>query len=141
MIQRIQSVYLLLGTLLLALFVGLGNEWVNAATSLHASVPWVVYVLATITGLVSFVALLLYKDRARQAQAISYAQWLSLALILVVVAAMGMLSFGSQEGVLPSSLTAYLKLLMPVAAYVFFSLARRAVQKDIALLRSVDRLR
>ena len=35
----------------------------------------------------------------------------------------------------------YLTLLLPIVAYVFLRLARRGVEKDIALVRSMDRLR
>ncbi len=141
MIQRIQSVYLLVATLLLASFVAMGGASVTSLAAIHASIPLVVYVLAAATGLVGLAALLLYKDRARQVRVITAAQWLDLALILVVVVTMGMRRFGGEtEAVVPSMIT-YVVLLVPVAAYVMFSLGRRAVQKDIALVRSVDRLR
>jgi hypothetical protein len=41
----------------------------------------------------------------------------------------------------PASTSVYLTLLMPIVAYVFLRLARRGVEKDIALVRSMDRLR
>ena len=142
MIQRIQSVYLFFGALLLALVVVFSNAWTSTVVALHTSLPWVVYALSAVGGLIGFVAVFLYKDRKMQAQAIAVAQWLDLALILVLVAALGMFSFGgSQQSTLPSSAMTYVVLLMPAAAYILFSLARRAVRKDIELVRSMDRLR
>lgn len=141
MIQRIQSVYLFFGALLLALVVVFSNAWTSTVVALHTSLPWVVYALSAVGGLIGFVAVFLYKDRKMQAQAIAVAQWLDLALILVLVAALGMFSFGSEQSTLPSSAMTYVVLLMPAAAYILFSLARRAVRKDIELVRSMDRLR
>ena len=141
MIQRIQSVYLFFGALLLALVVVFSNAWTSTVVALHTSLPWVVYALSAVGGLIGFVAVFLYKDRKMQAQAIAVAQWLDLALILVLVAALGMYSFGSEQSTLPSSAMTYVVLLMPAAAYILFSLARRAVRKDIELVRSMDRLR
>ena len=141
MIQRIQSVYLFFGALLLALVVVFSNAWTSPVVALHTSLPWVVYALSAVGGLIGFVAVFLYKDRKMQAQAIAVARWLDLALILVLVAALGMFSFGSEQSTLPSSAMTYVVLLMPAAAYILFSLARRAVRKDIELVRSMDRLR
>ena len=141
MIQRIQSVYLLLGGLLLSSFVVLASAWTRTAATVHASLPWAIYVLSVVDGLIGFVAVVLYKDRQTQVRVIAIVQWLDLALILVLVAVLGILSFRSDQDALSSSMTTYAVLLMPVASYILFGLARRAVSKDIELVRSADRLR
>ena len=141
MIQRIQSVYLFFGALLLALVVVFSNAWASTVAALHTSLPWVVYALSAVGGLIGFVAVFLYKDRKMQARSIAVAQWLDLAVILVLVAALLMFSVGSEQNALPSSAMTYVVLLMPAAAYILFSLARRAVRNDIEIVRSMDRLR
>ena len=141
MIQRIQSVYLFIGALLLALVVVFSDMWMGSLAVLHASLPWVVYMLAAVGGLIGFAAVLLYNDRKKQVRIIASVQWLTLGLVLLLVVALGMLSFRSEQVELPSSVMTYVVLLMPVGAYILFSLARRAVRKDIELVRSMDRLR
>ena len=141
MIQRIQSVYLFFGALLLALVVVFSNAWTSTVVALHTSLPWVVYALSAVGGLIGFVAVCLFKDRKMQARLISVVQWLDLALILVLVATLGMFSFGSEQSTMQSPAMNYAVLLMPVAAYILFGLARRAVRKDIELVHSIDRLR
>ena len=141
MIQRIQSVYLFFGALFLALIVVFSNAWMDAAAALHTLLPWVVYALSAVGGLIGFVAVFLYKDRKMQARIVTAAQWLDLALIIVLVAALGMFTFGSEQSAPPPSAMAYVVLLLPAGAYILFGLARRAVKKDIDLVRSMDRLR
>ena len=141
MIQRIQSVYLFFGALLLTLVVIFSNAWMGTVVALHTLLPLVVYALSAVGGFIGFAAVFLYKDRKMQAKLIAVVQWLALALVLVLVAALGMFSFGSEQSAPAPSAMTYLVLLTPAAAYILFSLARRAVRKDIELVRSMDRLR
>ncbi len=140
MIQRIQSVYLFFGALLLVLVVIFSNAWMGTVLALHTSLSWVVFASSALGGLIGFATVFLYKDRKMQTRLIAFAQWLDLALIFVLVAALGMFTLGSEQSPPPSAMS-YLVLLLPVAAYILFSLARRAVRKDIELVRSMDRLR
>ncbi len=141
MIQRIQSIYLFGGALLLALFVGASGEWTVVVAATHAALPWVAYTLSSIGGLLGFVAVFLYKNRTTQAKVVSGAQWLNLILILVLAACLGMMSLGNGGGDFSTSGMTYVMLLLPFVAYVLFSLASRAVRKDVELVRSADRLR
>jgi len=141
MIQRIQSVYLFFGALLLALVVIFSNAWMGTVVALHTSLSWVVFALSALGGLFGFATVFLYKDRKMQTRLIAIAQWIDLALIFVLVAALGMFTFGSEQSApLPSAMS-YVVLLLPLAAYILLSLARRAVRKDIEIVRSMDRLR
>ncbi len=138
MIQRIQSLYLLVAAALVITFLSLGNVW---AVGLEEAFPWVspvVLVVGGLTVLVTLGAVFLYKDRARQRTVIAAAQWLDLALVLVLVGVLVALAFGEGAPVPPS---AVVTALLPFGAYVFLRLARRGVEKDIALVRSMDRLR
>ena len=141
MIQRIQSVYLFIGALLLALVVVFSDMWMEPVAALHPWLPWMVYGLAAVGGLIGFAVVLLYKDRKKQARIIAVVQWLTLGLALVLVVVLAMLSFRSEQTEFSTSAMTYVVLLMPAAAYTLFSLARRAVKNDIELVRSMDRLR
>lgn len=138
MIQRIQTLYLVLAALLLALFVGLGSEWAAAIAVESAWLGWVGYGLAVATALVALVAVGLFKNRPLQRRVIYAAQWLDLALVVVVL--VGLFVFTDSEApTAPVGL--YLVALQPIVAYVFLRMARQRVTADIEVVRSMDRLR
>ena len=138
MIQRIQTLYLVTGALLLALFVALGDVWAGAIAE---SVSWlglVGYALAGVTALVALVAVGLYKNRELQSRVILAAQWLDLVVVVVVLVGLYMTA-DSAAPQAPVGL--YLVALQPVAAYVLLRLARQGVVRDIQTVRSMDRIR
>ena len=69
-----------------------------------------------------------------------FPQWLDLALVILLVGSLAAINVGD-DVVLAADASLYLTLLLPVVAYVMLRLARRGVEKDIALVRSMDRLR
>lgn len=140
MIQRIQSLYLLFGAALVVLFLVLGEAW---QTTLAPAYPWLTptaLVVGGLAALASLVAVFFYKDRGTQRKIILAAQWLNLALVVVLLGSLLALGLGDETGVVVGP-SVYLVLLLPLVAYVMLRLARRGVEKDIALVRSMDRLR
>lgn len=136
MIQRIQSLYLLLAGVLLVVFAVFADLW---SAGIAASAAWLGPLglgLAGLAAAVSFVAVALFKDRARQRQIIRVAQ---IATLLTVAAAVGGLFLRDPEAA--TSQGAYLLALAPVVAYVLLRLAQRGVDADIQLVKSMDRLR
>lgn len=138
MIQRIQSLYLGAGALLLVLFVALGDTWAATIAAEYAWLGTLGYVLAGVTALVALVAVFLYKDRERQRGVIHLAQWLDLALCVVVLVGF-YLAFDSSDFAAPAGY--YLVALQPIVAYLLLRLARQRVVADIAKVRSMDRIR
>ena len=138
MIQRIQTLYLALAALLLALFVGLAGGWVEAIAADSAWLGWLGYGLAVVTAVVALVAVGLYKNRALQRRVIYAAQWLDLALVVVVLAGLFVVT-DPDAPTAPVGL--YLVALQPIAAYIFLRLARQRVTADIEVVKSMDRLR
>lgn len=138
MIQRIQSLYLVAGALLLALFVALGSTWAAAIAQEQAWLGTLGYVLAGVTALVALVAVFLYKNRPLQRKVIYAAQWLDLALVVVVLVGF-YLAFDSGDFVAPVGY--YLVALQPIVAYVLLRMARQRVTADLELVRSMDRIR
>lgn len=141
MIQRLQSLYLLFGALFAGLFLVIGDAWYAAVGPAY---PWaipVATILCALTVLVALGAVFLYKDRPKQRKVIQVAQWLDLGLVFVTVGALGALALGDGSGLGAEATPVYLVVLLPVVAYVFLRLALRGVEKDIALVRSMDRLR
>jgi divalent metal cation (Fe/Co/Zn/Cd) transporter len=141
MIQRLQSLYLLFAALFVTLFLVFGEVWYTVVAAFYPWVTPVALALGGLTALVALVAVFLYKNRQAQRKAILAAQWLDLAFVLVLVGAIVGILLSDDVALGPASTSVYLTLLMPIVAYVFLRLARRGVEKDIALVRSMDRLR
>lgn len=141
MIQRIQTVYLVLGILALAGLLLVDALWTGPAAATYAWFAPGVLIVAGIAALTAAVAIFLYKDRSRQKQVVVGAQFLVLLQAIVLYGGLymaGTLSVRTPEGI---SIERVIGLLLPILAYVFFALARRSIQKDIELVRSMDRLR
>jgi hypothetical protein len=142
MIQRLQSLYLLLAAMLLIVFMVVGDGWRIVAAMVY---PWIGPVATILAGIIAATALLavfLYKDRQRQRQVVSVAQWLDLVLVLLLVGVMVVMNL--REDVSwerDAMLTGYISALLPFIAYILLRLARQGIEKDIALVRSMDRLR
>ena len=141
MIQRIQTVYLVLGAVaLLALFLFEG-VWQGAAAESQAWFTPTVLITSGLAALVALAAVFLYKTRPKQRQVIVFAQVLTVLHIVMLYGGLYLadaLYVRTAAGVDVNMLIA---LLLPVVAYILFFLARRAVTKDIELVRSMDRLR
>lgn len=138
MIQRIQSLYLVAGALLLALFVALGETWAAAIAAELAWLGMLGYVLAGLTALVALVSVFLYKNRELQRTVIYAAMWLDLSLVVVVLVGF-YLAFDSGDFVAPVGY--YLVAMQPIVAYVLLRMARQRVIADIQMVRSMDRIR
>ncbi|OZC02484.1 DUF4293 family protein [Rubricoccus marinus] len=136
MIQRIQTLYLLVAGTLLVLFAVFADAW---AAPIAANMAWLGtagLVLAAIAAAIAFIAAVLYKDRKRQRRIIQAAQVVDLLVVAVAVGGLFL-----REGDAPLATGGILLALAPVLAYVILRLAQRGVDKDIALVRSMDRLR
>ncbi len=138
MIQRIQTLYLVAGALLLALFVALGSTWAAAIAEAQAWLGTLGYVLAGVTAVAALVAVGLYKNRDLQRRVILVAQWLDLALVIVVLVGL-YLAFDSSDFEAPVGY--YLVALQPIVAYLLLRMARQRVSADIEMVRSMDRIR
>jgi phosphoglycerol transferase MdoB-like AlkP superfamily enzyme len=142
MIQRVQSLFLLFAAALVAAFLTIGDVWRTIVATVY---PWVgplTLVLGLIVIAVSLLAVFLYKDRVRQRKVVLAAQTLDLVLVLVLVAVMVIVNLREDLLWEPAAMqTAYITALLPFGAYVFLRLARHGIEKDIALVKSMDRLR
>ena len=141
MIQRLQTIWLLLAVAALVVFVTQSEAWTGGALAAITWLPTAGYALAVLTALVAAFAVFFYKDRKRQRAVVLAAQWLDVLLVLALAAAVGLVAFGGEaaaDALLPAQAVT---LILPVGAYVFLRLARRGVEKDIKLVKSMDRIR
>lgn len=140
MIQRIQTVYLLVGAIACAvpLVVGvapLGGEATPWVGTLRTSL----FVLASTLGIA---AIFLFGKRQVQASLVLWAQVVA-ALSLLFLAGASLLYSAEGAGIesLVGTGAATAATAAPLVALVLYGLARRAIKADVKLVKSMDRLR
>ncbi len=144
MIQRVQSIYLSIATLLSGGLVFLLNLWENEQESKFFVIDSfgsgnialiAMSVLFFVSAILTFVIIFKFKDRQLQFV-------LGRLTILINFILLGVLVYFSQN--LSGEITVSEKgigLLIPIFTIVFVVLANKAIKKDEELVKSVDRLR
>ncbi|WP_369048976.1 DUF4293 domain-containing protein [Tenacibaculum sp. UWU-22] len=144
MIQRIQSIYLLLASFVSGGLVFFIDLWVNGnqtkvfVCDLFSSdlfIKKIIPVLFFISALLSFITIFLFKDRKLQFV-------LGRLNMLINLFLLGILIYVSQ--MLPGEVSISEKgigMFLPVIVVLLLVLANRAIKKDEDLVKSVDRLR
>jgi hypothetical protein len=150
-IQRIQTVYLLVAAGVLGLFLGLVDFWgplVDAAAAGSSAgdaspgpARTAVLVVAGLVAAAALVAVFLYRDRDRQGMVVGGTMIADLMLSLAMMAAVGYTLLGAADPLSERSWPQACVALIPVAPHRLLHLARRGVRKDVELIRSMDRLR
>lgn len=154
MIQRIQSVYLLITSLLTGnLFFSSMGKIANeegmfelkflGLTRITESQPsevvfstWPLMLLIALTTLVSLVSIFLYKNRFTQIRICG----LNIVL-LAGLTGLSLYTLHSLASSIEGSLSYTFAIFLPLIGIVLTILAIRAIGRDEALIRSVDRLR
>lgn len=154
MIQRIQSVYLLLSAICsivcLSLPVGryvsdgllsatMYNLWIASAADgsrMLTSAP--LFVILLLAAAVSLYTIFIYKNRKQQIRLSSFSSLLIVGWY-VVYAAIAMLCGGADAGGAVFSPSVYGAL--PAAALILNLMASRAIRADERLVRAADRIR
>lgn len=159
MIQRVQTLYLLLATIFtgLLLFVPLASSDIS---NMHADLTaWGIYVtdmtnnglitqvlshswfgiLLTLTTLLPFATIFLYKNRKRQ-------MLLCIVEIILLAVSAGLLIYLQQTDMLIEEMAQPKFVLLSQSGLLLLSIvsvwiARRRIAKDEALVRSLDRIR
>ena len=156
MIQRIQTLYLLLATALmsLTLFLPLATIWTGTedivvkafsvdVKSFSFALPLPLYmgIILSITTLLPFVTIFLFKRRMAQIR-------LCVSEIVLLIGSAAFIALYCYRlcdilSELTNNLifTLGFAALMPVVAIIFIVLAMRGVARDEALVRSLDRIR
>jgi hypothetical protein len=139
-IQRIQTVYLALAGVSFILLLLVGHVFEGVAADTLGWFTPAVAVLAGITALGSITTIFLYTDRQRQRSAVVSLQFLA---VLTMAAYYGGRFMVGEMGIRPEDGAALgvFSLIAPPIGYVFLFMARRGIDRDITLIRSMDRLR
>jgi len=143
MIQRIQSAYLLLASVISGVLIFVFNLWTSISKDIFAidllnresyllkSIP----VLFLVSAILAFVAIFLFKNRKLQFV-------IGRLAILVNLILLGLLIYVSLT--LPGEVSISEKgigMFIPIIAILLIVLANKAIKKDEDLVKSVDRLR
>jgi hypothetical protein len=150
MIQRIQSLYLLLTTLISLLFLKGGilnfsdssssgfqlkfNGIYNSSGLIEKN--WIITILAVIISLLAAIIIALFKKRELQLMLSRLLIFLILGFIFVLVYFSYSIATKYSVQVLPG-----FKMAVPVLQLIFSFLAYRGIKKDDDLVKSYDRLR
>lgn len=114
------------------------SDWVSPVSSL---LPWLLLVWGGGTAVLGLASIFMYGNRTRQRQLVIITQWMTTifaaALYSLLVAVDRFAAIF--RGEIP--LAFMVAVLLPVAAYIMFYMARRGIEHDIEKIRSVDRLR
>lgn len=140
MIQRIQTIFLLLAVVFLAIAFLFDGVWTGAAA---AEYSWFVPVTMGVFGLAAaggVTAIFLYKDRQRQRGFVVLLQYVTLLGLVLLIGANSLVGgWGAMTA--NSSFGAWASVGAPILAYLMFLMARRGIDRDIKLIKSMDRLR
>ena len=136
MIQRIQSVYLLLAVVALAVLLLTGLVHNSGGLTQWGTLIFGVPAVAGAGG-----AIFMFKDRERQRRLIVVTQLCTVLAIVALYGSLflqGALYVRTQAGIDTARLAV---MLLPLLAYLLLILARRSVTRDIRLVESMDRIR
>ena len=136
MLQRIQTVYLLMALLLNGGLIFAFRLWEDAAGEpvFVEDVVWVL-VLTLFSALISLVTIFLFKNR--KLQFVLGRLNMILNLILLGLFVYWSLSISGEMQISEKGIG----MFVPVISIVFLVLANKAIKKDEDLVKSVDRLR
>ena len=149
MIQRIQSVYLLVVTILMIICmfnpVGsiiastneiseFGNLCITLPDGTKDYAPWALFAILMVVAILSFVTIFLFKKRMLQIRLTIFSSVVLIGYYLALVAYLFMLA---EDTTFSASWT----ICLPFAALILNWLAIRGIGADEALVKAYDRLR
>jgi hypothetical protein len=141
MIQRIQSVYLLLAVAFLGLEYSFDSVWKGPSAAEYSWFVPITMGVFTISAIGAFGAIFMYSQRKRQRSLVVTSQIIALLGLLILFASQYMSGALPNMNLTQASFESWAALVSPILAYLMLIMARRAIEKDIALVRSMDRLR
>lgn len=134
MIQRKQSIFLLLAGIFSAVSAWLGNLWKTAAGWIQAEDVILLLILFLLSTVLSLSSIFLFKNRKLQLR-------LGLVNILLNILLVGYLTYSLSN--LPGGFNSEkgIGLLAPFISIMLLIIANRYIRKDEKLVKSVDRFR
>ena len=147
MIQRIQTIYLLLTTILLCFLFGIPYADINSDGQLYTfSIKGItqngtlienglsIAIFIAILVILHFIVIFKYKKRLQQVRMLIFSIFLMLGLV-------GLFFFFVHYSFDNEEVSYKMAMVFPIVAIILDYLAIRAIGKDEALIRSIDRIR
>ena len=157
MIQRKQTIYLFFSGLvtLILLFIPFGtltiedtpcfeyNAFTVRTISEHVSVLSTIgnALLLIATSMLSFIAIFLYKNRRLQLKVISFNMLVILAALCTIMYIYPNFIFDKSMNLIGAKLNYNYTIIISFVSAIGLFLAKKAIAKDEAMIRSADRLR
>lgn len=149
MIQRIQTVYLLVVAILMVIMmssnighfytddsvISMSNLAVEQAEGVSDYTPWALYAILLVTAVAALGTVFLYKRRMLQIRICLFSMILLVAYYIVL----GIFAWGVLKSY--GSFTPALLICVPAISIILEWLAIRAIGKDEMLVKAYDRLR
>ena len=153
MIQRIQSIYLLIAVAIMCLMcfvplvtfsigdgyyllTALGYSLVNIAPLSESVFPYGVFALTVLAIVITFVSILKFKNRKLQLK------WCMASIVVHFLYYGAVIAYSlSFANKIQSEFTPNWTLALPFCSLIVFLLARKNIKKDEALVRAADRIR
>lgn len=144
MIQRIQSLYLLLAAICSVVLIHAFNLWINKAGNSYYAFNLltenefalkIIPILFIVSGLMSVISVFMFKKRKNQF--VLNRLNILVNFILLGVLIYHLLTLSGESQVSEKGIGAFL----PIVVIVLLAIANRAIKKDEDLVKSVDRLR
>lgn len=149
MIQRIQTVYLLIVAILMVIMmssnvghfytdasvVGMSNLAVEVSEGVNDYTPWALYAILLVVAVVTLGAIFLYKRRMLQIRICLF----SIILLVAYYVVLGVFAWGVLKPY--GSFTPSWLICFPAVSVILEWLAIRAIGKDEMLVKAYDRLR
>lgn len=135
MIQRIQSIFLLIAVVVSGVLSNVFDLWKSGVEWMQANDYYGIFALFLASAVLSLVVIFLYKDRKRQLIFNRINLMLNLVLVGLLVFRLFNLpgdGVSSEKGV---------GLFLPLVSMVMLVLANRSIKKDEKLVKSIDRIR
>lgn len=140
MIQRIQTIYLFIATIIIGVGVYLIPAWnfEGAHLSIPYSVTNISYIYLILAAL-TLISIFLFKNRKRQLAVIRLDIILNIALLGFFV--YWFLNLPGETDFSEIFSKKGIGMLTPLISIVLLNMAQKAIKKDEALVKSVDRIR
>ena len=147
MIQRIQTVYIFFAAVLTGLLLGLdfaeftvNGEWYvfnaggisDGGQVVYSGLPVMSFII--LITLLHIIAIFMYKNRIRQIRVLAFT-------IILLLGLLGLLFYFLHAGFENAEVAYKFPMTFPLIAAIIDYLAIRAIGKDEALVRSLDRIR
>ena len=155
MIQRIQTVYMLLAVVLsvLCLCMQIGtfsaaglevlsayNLWCVDPMGAHHFNTWPLFAVLVLTAAVGFLNIFLYRNRKVQARVLLFNMFMIVGWYILFAVYSKTLGH-AVDNVIDVNFHASIAAVFPAVAVILYAMARRAVLADERLVRAADRIR